>query len=52
MPFIFDYYILIKSIPLVGIDIDINWSDVVRPTSLRAFKAHKRTYDAYLIVKY
>ncbi|KAG8815654.1 hypothetical protein FRC19_000901 [Serendipita sp. 401] len=25
----------------VGIDIDINWGDIVRPTSLRPFKAHK-----------
>ncbi|KAG8800015.1 hypothetical protein FRC17_006982, partial [Serendipita sp. 399] len=28
-------------IATVGIEIDINWADIVRPTSLRAFKAHK-----------
>lgn len=28
----------------VGIDIVINWNDVVRPTSLRAFKAHKSMF--------
>ena len=25
----------------VGIDIDVNWNDVIRQTSLRRFKAHK-----------
>ena len=28
---------------LVGIDVLINWHDVVRPTSLKRFKAHKST---------
>ena len=26
----------------VGIDIVVNWKDVIRQTSLRRFKAHKR----------
>jgi hypothetical protein len=27
----------------VGIDIVVNWNDVIRQTSLRRFKAHKST---------
>ena len=36
----------------VGIDIVVNWNDVIRQTSLRRFRAHKRWHSKHIIVEH